>query len=211
MRTTAARQLAVAGLVGAAIATVVTLLTPVNAAYGVLLGWTLGAAVYVLSVWRASWGLDSDRTAQAVVREDPTRAVADIVLLSAAVASLGAVAFTIADASHAHGLAKALRVGMGVASIISSWFVVHTVFTLRYARVYYIDKTGDVDFNTDDPPIWSDFAYLAFTIGMTFQVSDTDLRTSEIRRLALRHMLLSYLFGAVIVSVTINLVVNLTR
>jgi len=59
--------------------------------------------------------------------------------------------------------------------------------------------------------VWSDFAYLAFTIGMTFQVSDTDLQTSALRRIALRHMLVSYLFGAVIIAVTINLLAGLTH
>jgi uncharacterized membrane protein len=63
----------------------------------------------------------------------------------------------------------------------------------------------------DDPPRYADFAYLAFTIGMTFQVSDTDLKTTEIRATALRHALLSYLFGSVILAATINLIAGLAR
>jgi uncharacterized membrane protein len=68
-----------------------------------------------------------------------------------------------------------------------------------------------VNFNQDEPPDYVDFAYLAFTIGMTFQVSDTDLQESAIRHTALRHALLSYLFGAVIVAGTINLVAGLVK
>jgi len=68
---------------------------------------------------------------------------------------------------------------------------------------------GFIDFNGDGAPRLSDFAYLAFTLGMTYQVSDTDLRTPEVRRLVLRHTLLSYVFGTVIVAATINLVVGL--
>jgi uncharacterized membrane protein len=68
-----------------------------------------------------------------------------------------------------------------------------------------------VDFNEDDAPDYRDFAYLAFTIGMTFQVSDTTLQTSEIRRTALRHALLSYVFGAVVIATTINLVAGLGK
>jgi uncharacterized membrane protein len=68
-----------------------------------------------------------------------------------------------------------------------------------------------VDFNQDDPPRYADFAYLAFTIGMTFQVSDTDLKTTEIRATALRHALLSYLFGSVILAATINLIAGLAH
>jgi uncharacterized membrane protein len=68
-----------------------------------------------------------------------------------------------------------------------------------------------VDFNQEDPPRYTDFAYMAFTIGMTFQVSDTQLTTAEVRATALRHALLSYLFGSVILAATINLLAGLAR
>ena len=87
--------------------------------------------------------------------------------------------------------------------------MVHTVFTLRYARLYYTGTDGGVDFHQDDPPRDGDFAHLGFTIGMTFQVSDTDLTTTKVRVTALRHALLSYLFGAVILAATINLIAGL--
>ena len=96
-----------------------------------------------------------------------------------------------------------------MATVALSWLVVHTVFTLRYAMLYYTGKDGGVNFNQPTPPRYSDFAYLAFTIGMTFQVSDTDLETPAIRATALRQALLSYLFGAVILGTTINLVAGL--
>jgi uncharacterized membrane protein len=83
---------------------------------------------------------------------------------------------------------------------------------LRYARAFYapaVAKKPAVDFNEDDPPTYADFAYLAFTIGMTFQVSDTSITTKPVRHIALRHALLSYLFGAVILAVAINLVASL--
>lgn len=90
-----------------------------------------------------------------------------------------------------------------------SWGLVHTIFTLRYARSYYSRPVGGIDFNEDDPPTYLDFAYLALTIGMTFQVSDTNLTAKGIRRIALSHTLLSYLFGAVIVALVINVVSSL--
>jgi uncharacterized membrane protein len=82
---------------------------------------------------------------------------------------------------------------------------------MKYAREYYVDQDGGIDFNMAQPPVWTDFAYLSFTIGMTFQVSDTDLQTTALRRLALRHMLISYLFGAVIIAITINVVAGLGK
>ena len=93
--------------------------------------------------------------------------------------------------------------------MVLSWVLVHVVHTLTYARLYYTDEEGGVDFNTPSPPRYSDFAYLAFIIGMTFQVSDTALQASRMRAVALRQALLSYLFGTVIIATTINLIVNL--
>ena len=80
---------------------------------------------------------------------------------------------------------------------------------LRYARTFYFPPVGGIDFNEGDPPNYLDFAYLALTIGMTFQVSDTNLTTKAIRKIALSHALLSYLFGAVIVALVINVVSSL--
>jgi uncharacterized membrane protein len=82
---------------------------------------------------------------------------------------------------------------------------------LRYARLYYTEPIGGVDFNADDKPSYTDFAYLAFTIGMTFQVSDTALSSRAIRSAALRHALLSYLFGTVILATTVNFVAGLAH
>jgi uncharacterized membrane protein len=112
-------------------------------------------------------------------------------------------------AGGAHGATKAYLLAIGLISVVLSWLCVHTVFTLNYARLYYQDEPGGIDFNEPDRPDYRDFAYLAFTIGMTFQVSDTNLTTKPIRRTALRHALVSYLFGAVIIALVINIVASL--
>jgi uncharacterized membrane protein len=91
-----------------------------------------------------------------------------------------------------------------------SWFVVNTVFTLRYADLHYGAPPG-IDFGDDEPPSYRDFAYVAFTIGMTYQVSDTTLRRSSMRRTALFHALLSYVFGVAIVASAISLIADLLR
>ena len=94
-------------------------------------------------------------------------------------------------------------------TIALSWFVVHTLFMLRYGSLYYSEPEGGIEFNDSGPPRYSDFAYLALTIGMTFQVSDTNLKTHALRMSALRHALLSYLFGALILATSVNLVSSL--
>ncbi len=89
----------------------------------------------------------------------------------------------------------------------ASWATVHAPCSRFVTHgSFYADPVGGIDFHVDDPPDYVDLAYVALTIGMTFQVSDTDLTARSIRRTAIRHALLSYLFGAVIVAITINIV-----
>jgi uncharacterized membrane protein len=95
--------------------------------------------------------------------------------------------------------------------VFLSWSLVHTVFTLKYARLYYTGLPGGIDFNDTGAPDYHDFAYLAFTIGMTFQVSDTNIQSKPIRRTVLRHAWLSFPLVAVIIATSINLVSGLAR
>jgi uncharacterized membrane protein len=166
--------------------------------------------VYLFRVWWAIWPMDARETARFALREDPTRALADLLLLTAAVASLLAVGVVLASAAHSTGTGQALRVGLGLVSVVASWGVVHTIYALRYAAIYYSGPDGGVSFNEADPPDYGDFAYLALTIGMTFQVSDTDLQSKQFRRTAVRHALLSFVFGTGVVATTVNLVASLT-
>jgi len=79
----------------------------------------------------------------------------------------------------------------------------------RSCRGGYTGGDGGIDFGQEEPPAYSDFAYLAFTVGMSFAVADTELMTTPIRKVGLGHALLSYLFGTVVVAVAVNLVTNL--
>jgi uncharacterized membrane protein len=177
---------------------------------GILVGWDAAGLVYLVQVWRELWRVDAERTAELAVAVDPTRATADLMLLGAAVASLVAVSWVLVSAAGSKGTAQDALVALALLSVVVSWCVVHTVYALRYAALYYSGPDGGVDFNEDAPPDYADFAYLALTIGMTFQVSDTDLKTKEIRRTAVRHALLSYVFGTGVLATTVNLVASLT-
>jgi uncharacterized membrane protein len=162
-------------------------------------------------MWFSIWWLDGEQTERRAARDDPDRVVADLLLLGASVVSLAAVGLVLIKAGHSHGATKDVLVAFGVVSVVIGWTMVHTVFTLRYARLYYSEHVGGVDFNERGRPRYTDFAYLAFTIGMTYQVSDTGIHRKDIRMTALRHGLLSYLFGAVIIATSINLVASLTQ
>jgi uncharacterized membrane protein len=177
---------------------------------GPLAGYAVAALFYIARIWRRIWPLDAVATAEIAAREDPGRPTADLILLVAAVVSLGAIAVAIVQAHDAQGAMHGVEIAIGAGSAVMSWLLVHTIFTLKYARLYYGGGAeGGVDFEHHVRPPYSDFAYLSFTIGMTFQVSDTDLQSAAFRRLALRHALLSYLFGAIILAAAVNLVASL--
>lgn len=201
-------RLTVSGATGLAVGVVASSVT--GARFGTLAGWDAAAIVFLLWVWVTIWRRDAAGTAAMALREDPSRGLSDLVLLVTAVASLFSVGLVLLGGSSARQGAQHGGLVLTLASVALSWAVVHTVFCLRYARLYYGDPIGGIDFNQDPPPTYADFAYLAFTLGMTFQVSDTTIRSGEIRRTALRHALLSFLFGTVILSVSINLVVTLS-
>jgi uncharacterized membrane protein len=185
-------------------------LSPAHWELGVLLGWMAAAALFTGWMWTTISPMSASATRIHACREDPGKATADLVILGAAVASLGAVALVLAG-SGSGGAGKVLAAALSVASIGLAWATVHTVFTTRYARLYYVDSRGGISFNEEAEPRYRDFAYLAFTIGMTYQVSDTDISRQEVRDAALRHMLLSYLLGAVVIATTINLVAGLAK
>ncbi|MDQ0029903.1 DUF1345 domain-containing protein [Arthrobacter bambusae] len=178
-------------------------------ALGPTVGWGVASCVYLLMVWATIGRMDAEQTALHATRQDPSRAVANVLVLVAGVASMGAVAVMLLEIGSVQGSERDLIVLLALVVLALSGLLVHTLYTLRYAHLYYEGVDGGIGFNQERPPCYVDFAYLAFTIGMTFQVSDTDLQTSEIRGIALRQALLSYLFGVVVLATTINLVSGL--
>jgi uncharacterized membrane protein len=173
-----------------------------------LAGWVTTAAVYVLWTQFILRRMNAEQTCRWVTREDPTRWVADAVIVSASIASLGGVGYVVVAGSHSgNGAVEAAVVG--VLTVGASWFAVHTLYTVHYARLYYSDEPGGINFHDPEMPCFRDFAYLAYTVGMTYQVSDTEIGLTSIRATVLRHALLSYLLGAVVLAVTINLIAGL--
>ena len=175
--------------------------------YGLLAGWIVGAATLRRLDLADGLAVGSGGHGHACEPGRQGTDKLDLLVLAAAVASLGAVTVLLLDKADNGGLDAGLSVG----SVALAWLTVHTVYLTRYASLYYDGAPGGIDFNSGDEPQYSDFAYLAFTLGMTFQVSDTDLRTKEIRATALRHALLSFLFVAIILAATINLVAGLAN
>jgi len=202
-------RVAVGALVGLAASSAQVGFGPTSAAP--LVGWDALTLTYTLLTWWRIAPLDAEETARRATRHDPTRFVSYTLLLTAALASLLAVGVVLFQVSKSHGRTEMLRVLLGVGSVVLSWALVHTTFTLHYARVYYTEPAGGIQFSETELPRYTDFAYLAFTIGMTFQVSDTVLTSSRMRRTALVHAMSSYLLGTVILATTVNLITGLSH
>jgi len=175
-----------------------------------LVSWTVTVAVLLAWVWSVSWPQDSRGTESLAEQERRTKST-DVWLIAAAVASLAVVVVALVQSSSQQDAAAVASVLLSVVSVALSWALVNTVYAFKYARLYYVDEPdrGGIDFKQHDPPAYSDFAYLAFTVGMSFAVPEAEPTTTQIRRVALGHALLSYAFGTGVLAVAINLVTNL--
>ena len=175
-----------------------------------LIGWDVAAALYVVWVWSSAFRFTPGETMEFARREDDSRPAAQLLVLTACVVSLVGVGFDLLKASETGtGSGDIALVSAAVATVVLSWATVHTVYALRYAHEYYAERpVGGIDFKSgpDYEPDYRDFAYVAFGIGMTFQVADTDINHRTLRHTVLLHSMLSYLFGAVILAVLINVV-----
>jgi uncharacterized membrane protein len=178
----------------------------------VVAGWDAAALTFLVSIWPIILRADGPHAAQLATREDETRGSAAVLLLGASVVSLLGAGFALDLAGRESGPVRVLQIGVAVLTVVLSWTVVNTVYTLRYADLHFSSRDAGIAFGDPDgqePPTYRDFAYVAFTIGMCYQVSDTTVRDPRIRGTVLSHAFLSYVFGVVIVAGSVNLIAGL--
>lgn len=177
----------------------------------ILAGWDAATLTFLGTVWPIVVRADGHHTKDLSTGEDETRGTAFLILVGTCVASLLGVGFALGLAGQTHGARQAALIGVAVATVTLSWLTMNTVYTLRYTHLYYHGRPVAVDFggSGETMPAYRDFAYLAFTVGMTYQVSDTNIRDPQVRRTILAHAGLSYVFGVVIVAGAINLIASL--
>jgi uncharacterized membrane protein len=192
----------------------VALLPFVTWAMTLVAGWDAATLTVLLTIWPVIIRADSSLAPQLAAREDETEDSARALLVGASVASLLGAGYTLHLAGQQSGASRVLLIGAAVLTVVLSWTVINSAYTLRYADQHFRSKPGGIEFGTEDGqqhPSYRDFAYVAFTIGMCYQVSDTTLRDPLIRRTAFAHALLSYVFGVVIVAGSVNLISGLFR
>lgn len=191
------------GIAGVAVAFVL------GPAPGLLAGWGVFALVNVIWVLRVVWPMGPTETREHATIEAPGRRVARLISVIGSLVSLAAVLSVIIQAQNAPGAEEYVLAGIAVVSVATSWLLIQVDYVLRYARMYYSEPNGGIDFNQDEPPQYTDFLYFSLGLGMTYQVADTNVTRNAIRRVVIAQTVLAYLFGTVILATIINLVAGL--
>ena len=179
--------------------------------------WDLFAAMSVALAWVVFVSQDPFETRRTAQLEDASRTFLFVTVVSAAVGSLLAVALLLSEAKGLSRPKLAGHVALSIAAVVLSWGLVHTVFALRYAHHYYdgaqeksrAEVAGGLIFPSEPNPDYLDFAYFAFIIGMTCQVSDVQVSSRSLRRMALWHGLIAFLFNTAILALFVNIVAGL--
>lgn len=190
-------RLAIAVAVGAAVGVAVALSSDTPLA--ILAGIAATQTFFVVVGWIVLWPMDAASTRGNARREDLRPVLEEIVVVTVTLCGLvGILVFLLGNSDSGHAATALLGVFM-------AWAALHLMYATRYAYLYYVDSGGGIDFNSDQPPAYRDFFYFSYNLGMTYQVSDTDVSSGIIRSMVLRHTLLSYVFGTSILATAINL------
>lgn len=174
-----------------------------------LVAWDGFALTTLLVTWGIILVADVGHIRQVATREDPGRVLSFGGALGAALASMGAVVGLLSSLHTAADPLLRVHVGVSLVGVLTAWLLVHTLFTLRYAHLYYNTDNhrteGGIVFPGREPePDYLDFAYFSFVIGMTAQTADVSIADRTIRRLALLHGLLAFGFNTAVVALAIN-------
>lgn len=167
---------------------------------------TVAAAVFMIAGLLVLWPMDARETAATARRQDLNPLVDELVVAVAALGGLaGIIGLLVLGGSHA----DALPAAVALVGVFMAWGGLHVMYATRYAYIYYdVDHPGGIDFNTQDEPCYRDFFYVSFAVGMTYGVTDSGVATTRLRVVVLRHAIMSFVFGAVILATAINLVTS---
>ncbi|MFJ7073668.1 DUF1345 domain-containing protein [Streptomyces sp. NPDC098781] len=173
-----------------------------DAALGVLAGIAATGFAFVVAGWVVLWPMDAARTHHTARREDLRPVMEELVLVAMALCGLVTIVLVLVRSES-----DSLHASAGLCGVVTAWAALHLMYATRYAYEYY-RHDGGIDFNGDQPPTYRDFFYFSYNLGMTYQVSDTDVSSPRIRAIVLRHSLLSYVFGTGILATAINVFVG---
>jgi uncharacterized membrane protein len=182
----------------------------------ILFTWMSFALSVIIMIWITFLSSHPREVRKIAKLQDSSRAMLFAFVIVASVVSLTAVFFLLKASKGNHANVDS-HIFLAITAVFISWWLVHTIFTTRYAHMYYDTdkddgsprKGGGLQFPDETEPDYLDFVYFSFVIGMTFQVSDVEISSREIRRLAWLHGLISFVFNTAIVALSINVISGL--
>jgi len=183
----------------------------------VLLTWSSFAFAVIVMDWILILTCHPREVRKVAKIEDSSRTVIFVFVIGAAMVSLIAILFLLKSSAKLSQTQITWHVLLSMGSVFISWWLVHTIFTMRYAHLYYSvsesepkkDPIGGLDYPGNEDPDYLDFVYFSFVLGTTFQVSDVEISSRRIRRLALVHGLIAFAFNTAILALSINVVSGL--
>jgi uncharacterized membrane protein len=180
-----------------------------------MIGWDTFSFCMIIINWITFSLTSSTQIREQSKVQDSSRTIVFFIILVATIASFLAV-FLIILSRHQTNRAETVHLIIALTGMVFSWFLIHTIFTLRYAHIFYGDNeerphthAAGLKFPGDKNPDYFDFAYFAFVLGMTFQVSDVQITSNKLRRMAMWHGLLSFGYNTIMIALTINLIAGL--
>jgi len=187
----------------------------INGSNRLILGWDMFCVSMIAFSWILFYTTNSDDLCIVVEKQDDgLKVIFAIVLIAVFFSVFGTLILTLG--SNESPKNKLIHTIISLSPVMLSWFLLHTMFTVRYAHLYHDhnklntgSQVGGIEFPTKDDPDYIDFAYFSFVIGMTFQVSDIAVSSRAIRRFVLMHSIISFVFNTIIVALTINTLAGL--
>ena len=182
----------------------------------IMLAWDIFSFLMIAIAWFMFFNVPKSKMSMLAQREDESRTVIFFIVLASVLISLfGILLMGTVEEKY---ITKDIHEMVSMMGVALSWFLLHTIFTLHYAHQYYDDdhqrkgvSSKGINFPEEDNPDYLDFAYFAFVLGMTFQVSDVTISAQKIRRLALLHGIIAFLYNTIIVALTINIIAGLKK
>lgn len=172
-----------------------------------LIGWNLGIGLYLVLVYLLVVRSDVHRIRRRAANQDEGSIALLVFIVAAAMASMAAIFSELSTTGGA--TRQPAQLILATSTIVLSWAFIHSMFALHYAHEYYGDgrdgMVGGMTFPDDSEPDYWDFAYFAFTIGMCAQVSDVTVSSKAIRRTVLSHSVISFIFNAALLALTVNI------
>jgi uncharacterized membrane protein len=176
--------------------------------------WDIFALTYIVISWIVFFTSNTEHIKKKAITDDGGKLFVFFIVVFASFISMITVAILVVS-KDSLGMQEAVYLPIIIGGILLSWTLVHTTFCFHYAHLYYDNVKGTdnnvegLEFPNEKHPDYIDFAYFSFVIGMTFQVSDVEISSRKIRRLALLHGLLSFVLNTFVVALTINLIAGL--